>query len=185
MRLAQTHVWPALRNFDASASRTATSRSASSKTIKGALPPNSKLTFLIVSADCFIRIRPTSVEPVKVILRTVGLVVSSSPMAGASMPLTMLITPFGMPARSARTARAKAESGVCSAGFNTAAQPAARPGANLRVIMAFGKFHGVIAPKTPIGCFNTMMRLSVIWGCRISPEMRRPSSPNQSMKDAP
>jgi len=46
------------------------------------------------------------------------------------------------------------------AGFTTTGQPAARAGAHLRVIMAFGKFHGVIAATTPIGSFTTTMRLS-------------------------
>jgi hypothetical protein len=30
----------------------------------------------------------------------------------------------------------------------------------LRVIIAFGKFHGVIAAVTPMGCFSTTIRLS-------------------------
>ena len=49
-RFAQTHVWPVLRNFDAIAPSTAASRSASSKTSSGALPPSSSETFLIVPA---------------------------------------------------------------------------------------------------------------------------------------
>lgn len=49
-RLAQTQVWPALRNFDASAPSTALSRSASSKTINGALPPSSSDTFDVFGA---------------------------------------------------------------------------------------------------------------------------------------
>ena len=69
-------------------------------------------------------------------------------------------TPFGMPARSARTPMTKAESGVSAAGRATKEQPAANAGAALRVIIAFGKFHGVIDAATPIGCFRTMMRLS-------------------------
>ena len=78
-RFAQTHVWPVLRNFDAIAPSTAASRSASSKTRSGALPPSSSETFLIVPAHFAISSRPTSVEPVNVSLRTVGFVASSSP----------------------------------------------------------------------------------------------------------
>src|SRR5579883_2461095 len=70
IRLAQTHVCPELRNFDAIAPRTAASKSASSKTIKGALPPNSSETFFTVSAQAAIRRFPTAVEPVKESLRT-------------------------------------------------------------------------------------------------------------------
>ena len=64
-------------------------------------------------------------------------------------------TPGGMPARVASSATANAESGVCSAGLITTGQPAANPGAILRVIMAIGKFHGVIAAHTPIVCLMT------------------------------
>ncbi len=49
-RLVQTQVWPALRYFEATAPATAASRSASSNTINGALPPSSMLVFLMVGA---------------------------------------------------------------------------------------------------------------------------------------
>jgi len=48
---------------------------------------------------------------------------------------------------------------VSRLGFKTMVQPAER-GADLRVIMALGKFHGVIAAHTPIGSLMTTMRLS-------------------------
>ena len=70
----------------------------------------------------------------------------------------MLKIPFGMPARSASTASASAESGVSAGGLMTMGQPAASAGPHLRVIIALGKFHGVIAATTPIGCFSTTMR---------------------------
>jgi hypothetical protein len=38
-------------------------------------------------------------------------------------------------------------------------QPAAKAGAALRVIIALGKFHGVIAATTPTGSLKTRMRL--------------------------
>ncbi|MBB5570839.1 hypothetical protein GGI58_006010 [Rhizobium lentis] len=94
---------------------------------------------------------PTRVEPVKVIIRTNGLDVISAPMAFAS-PVTTFKTPSGMPARAASSAKAKAENGVNSEGFSTTEQPAAKAGADFRVIMAAGKFHGVMAATTPIGC---------------------------------
>ncbi len=49
-RLAQTQVWPVLRYLLAIAPSTAASRSASSKTMNGALPPSSRLSFFIVPA---------------------------------------------------------------------------------------------------------------------------------------
>ncbi|EXI69825.1 MAG: hypothetical protein AW08_00318 [Candidatus Accumulibacter adjunctus] len=65
-----------------------------------------------------------------------------------------------MPARSASSASASADSGVASAGLRTIVQPAASAGPALRVIIAAGKFHGVIAAQTPIGSLLTRTRLS-------------------------
>jgi hypothetical protein len=41
----------------------------------------------------------------------------------------------------------------------TTGQPAASAGATLRVIMAMGKFQGVMAAHTPMGCLSTSSRL--------------------------
>ncbi|MNG13593.1 hypothetical protein D3C84_972810 [compost metagenome] len=101
-------------------------------------------------------------------MRTIGLLVSSLPMSPA-LPETTLNTPAGMPARWASSARAKAENGVCEAGLSTMVQPAARAGPALRVIIAAGKFHGVIAAVTPIGCLITIRRLSGWWPGITSP----------------
>ena len=49
------------------------------------------------------------------------------------------------------------------------AQPAASAGAALRVIIALGKFQGVIEAATPIGCFMTVIRLSRWWPGIVSP----------------
>jgi hypothetical protein len=105
---------------------------------------------------------PTSVEPVKPSLRTAGFEVISSPMTGASSasPVTIEKTPGGSPASSASAATASAEWGVCSAGFSTIVQPAASAGADFRVTIADGKFHGVIPAVTPTASFVTRMRLS-------------------------
>ncbi len=152
-----------LRYFEASAPSTAWSRSASSKTMNGALPPSSSETFFTVVAHCAISCLPTAVEPVKENFRTSGFWVSSRPTSLARVVVTTLNTPLGRPARSASSARASAESGVSSAGLITKAQPAAMAGAALRVIMALGKFHGVMAVTTPIGCFSVRMRLPAAW----------------------
>jgi hypothetical protein len=157
MRLAHTQVWPELRYLQATAPATAASRSASSKTMKGALPPSSSETFFTVAAHCAISSLPTSVDPVKESLRTVGLPVSSAPIS-PERPVTTLTTPLGIPARLASSASASADSGVWDAGRMTTGQPAASAGAHLRVIMAAGKFQGVIEATTPIGCLNTTMR---------------------------
>ena len=74
MRLAQTQVWPVLRNFDAIAPSTAASRSASSNTMNGALPPSSSDDLLHrARRTARISCLPISVEPVNVNLRTIGL----------------------------------------------------------------------------------------------------------------
>ncbi|KPC50734.1 hypothetical protein WG78_16810 [Amantichitinum ursilacus] len=179
-RLAHTQVWPLLRYLEPMAPCTAASRSASSNTINGALPPSSIDIFLMVGALCSISLAPTSVLPVKVILRTMGLAVSSPPIS-VDEPVSTLKMPAGTPARSASTASASADSGVCVAGFSTIGQPAASAGPTLRVIIAAGKFHGVIAAVTPIGCFNTRMRRSLLGGAMMSPSIRRASSANHSI----
>jgi len=62
-----------------------------------------------------------------------------------------------------------AEYGVAVAGLTTMVQPAASAGPALRVIMALGKFQGVIAAHTPIGSLITTMRLSVPCAGMVSP----------------
>src|SRR5215472_4462850 len=127
--------------------------------MKGALPPSSSESFFTVPAHCAISTLPISVEPVKVSLRTVGFEVISAPISVA-LPVTQEKTPLGTPARSASSHKARAENGVWLAGFSTIVQPAASAGPHLRVIIAAGKFHGVIAAQTPIGSLMTTTRLS-------------------------
>ena len=107
-RLAQTQVWPEFRYLDWMAPATAASMSASSKTMNGALPPSSIDTRFMVAAAAAVSALPTAVDPVKVILRTSGLDISSAPMARAG-PVTMLSTPAGTPASSAIIPQAIAE----------------------------------------------------------------------------
>ena len=152
MRLVQTQVCPQFRNLVAMQSITAASISASSNTINGALPPSSRDTFLTPSAHCFIRVLPTGVEPVNVNLPILGCWVSTVPISRELLPTTTLITPFGIPARSASSHIASADSGVSVAGLITMVQPDPRAGPALRAIIAFGKFQGVIQPTTPTGC---------------------------------
>ena len=92
-------------------------------------------------------------------LRTTGFEVSSAPISPEE-PVSTLNTPGGNPARSASSASARAEYGVCDAGLATSVQPTASAGPALRVIMAAGKFHGVIDAHTPTGSLTTTMRLS-------------------------
>jgi len=73
------------------------------------------------------------------------------------------------PARSANSHKANAEQGVAVAGFSTIVRPAADAGPAFRVIIAAGKFHGVIAAQTRIGSLVTTMRLSVMCAGIVSP----------------
>ena len=162
----------------------ASSRSASSNTMNGALPPNSIVVRLRVGAHCSSSSLPTAVLPVKLSLRTSGLPVSSAPIS-CGLPTTTLKQPAGKPARSASSAMASADSGVSSAGLTTTVQPAASAGATLRAIIALGKFQGVIAATTPTG-----WRMQTARVCGVAPENTSPSarlacSANHSMNDAP
>ena len=74
---------------------TAPSRSASSNTTKGDLPPSSSESFLPVPAVASRMMRPTSVEPVKAILSIPGWRTISSPVRPS--PVRMLTTPGGQP----------------------------------------------------------------------------------------
>ena len=104
------------------------------------------------------------VEPVKEIFLTCLLVQSSSPTSAtfSSETETRFITPFGTPARCASSTKAVAEKGVVPAGFITTGHPAANAGATFLVIIAAGKFQGVIIPQTPIGCLIVIILLSAM-----------------------
>src|SRR5699024_10206987 len=92
--LAHTQVCPAFLNLLEIPPSVACSKSASSNTINGACPPNSIDIFFIVSADCFINCFPTSVEPVKVILRTSEESINTCVISLAD-PCNKLTTPLG------------------------------------------------------------------------------------------
>src|SRR6202051_4439824 len=151
MRLAQTQVWPMLRYFETIAPSTAASMSASLHTKNGALPPSSSPSFFTPTDACWYRILPTSVDPVKPTKRTAGCSHTTLPTA-EEVSVRILNTPRGTPAFSASATSASVVSGVSLAGLRTTVQPAASAGETLRVIIERGKFHGVIAPQTPIGC---------------------------------
>ena len=91
--------------------------SASLKTINGALPPNSIEILFTELAESFINILPTSVEPVKDIFLTEKLSHNSFPIGIGLLATNKLITPFGIPAFSAKYTNALADKGVCSAGL--------------------------------------------------------------------
>ena len=149
-----------LRYLDAIAPSTAASRSASSNTMNGALPPSSSETFLTVRRALRHQLladlgrageRELAHDRVRREL-------AADRAGGAGDDVEHALREC----RRARRARhsASAEYGVIDAGLITIVQPAASAGPALRVIIAFGKFHGVIAAHTPIGCLITTMRRS-------------------------
>src|SRR5699024_820667 len=91
-------------------------------------------------------------------------------------PMIKLATPAGNPALSIHSKSLIALAGVWLAGFSTTVHPAANAGANFRVIIETGKFHGVIAATGPTGWLTTWIRLLVEDAGTMSPETRLASS---------
>ena len=137
--------------------------------MNGALPPSSSETFLTWSAHWRMSSLPTSVEPVKPSLRTIGFEVISRPITGASSasPVTMESTPGGSPALLAQLGHGeRRERRLLGRLQHHRAARRRAPGAALRVTIAAGKFQGVIPAVTPTGSFVTRMRRSGV-GCGI------------------
>ena len=121
--------------------------------MKGAFPPSSMETFFIVPAASLVIIFPTRVLPVKLIFLTIGLV-ASSVAASRSLVGTTWTQSAGIPASTANLTNAKHEYGVSLGGLMTTEHPAANAGAIFLVIIAAGKFQGVMMPHTPTGCLR-------------------------------
>lgn len=131
---------------------TASSRSASSITIAGALPQ-----FQAHFGDVFRRSRhnlsPAETLPVILTIATFGLPASSCPTV-SPRPSTRLNTPRGRPISSTILANAIALFGVNSLGLMTMVLPVKRAGAILRAMRKNGKFHGRMPVVTPSARLN-------------------------------
>src|ERR1700730_7871957 len=134
-------------NTTASSAR---SKSASSNTITGFLPPNSKCTRFKVGAPCHMIAEPVALSPTKPIALMAGCSVGALP-ASSPIPCTVLRTPSGTPACLTICASRSAVTGDHSAGLCTTVQRAASAGAIFQVDSMNGVFHGVITPPGPIG----------------------------------
>src|SRR5258706_5784820 len=134
-------------NTTASSAR---SRSASSNTITGFLPPSSKCTRFRLGAPCAMIAEPVALSPTKPIALIAGCSVNALP-ASSPIPCTVLRTPSGTPACFTSFAKRSAVTGDHSAGLWTTVQPAASAGAIFQVDSMNGVFHGVITPTGPIG----------------------------------
>ena len=143
-------VWPEAPNTPATAPFTACSRSASSNTRLGDLPPSSSVTFLRPGAAASFTFCPPMSPPVKATLAVSGWRTRGSPTSGPK-PVTTFTTPFGKPALSASLASSSSEAEVYSEGLMTMVFPAASAGAIFQVVSARGEFQGVMATTTPSG----------------------------------
>src|SRR3954453_7140639 len=175
-RLAAVQASPPLRILATIAPSRAASRSASSKTRNGALPPSSIEQLTTWSAASFSRIRQTSVDPVKDSLRTRASCSIAETTAPERRAGTTLTTPAGTPASSRILPISRAVSGGSDAGLSTTGQPAARAGPILRGAIAAGKFHGVTSTAIPTGWRTTRIRFAPDGAVVSSPEARTASS---------
>src|SRR5690625_4117565 len=111
---------------------------------------------------------PIRVEPVNVIFLTALLAINTS-VTTLDCAITRLNTPFGKPTSWKIFAISTADCGALLDGFNTIVHPAARAGATLRAIIDNGKFQGVMAPTTPMGCLITRILVSFELAGTVSP----------------
>ena len=179
------HDWPPLRSFAANAPSIARSRSASSNTISGALPPSSIEVRSTVSEASRSSVRPTSVEPVNDTLRTRSSRSTASLNCEAFEVVTTCTRSAGTPARRASSTAKIVVRGVRLAGLMTAEQPAASAGAILRVAIASGKFHGVMSTASPTGARRVTMLAPPSGASRKLPAGRTASSAYQRTKSLP
>ena len=159
-RLAHTQVWPVLRYLLWMAPVTAASRSASSSTRNGALPPSSSATFFTVPAHCAMSSLPTARRARE--RQLAHLVVAGELAADGDRIAGDHVEHARGNAGALRELRhGQRRVGRLRRGLaRRTCSPRRAPAPALRVIMAAGKFHGVIAATTPIGWRSTMMRLS-------------------------
>ena len=148
---------PALSNTAYGAVAAARSRSASANTMLALLPPSSRVTRFTWRAQSAISLLPTSVDPVKTILRTSSWSTSRWPTT-EPLPGSTWKTPSGSPASRASSPIRIAVSGVRSAGLAITGFPAARAGASPQPRIGMGKFHGTISPTMPTGSLNVTSR---------------------------
>ena len=145
-----TQLWPLAPKIPAIDPFTALSISASSKTINGDFPPNSKETSAKFSAEFLITCLAVAGPPVKLILWTRGWVVSVLPH-GSPWPEIIFTTPGGNPASSITLPNSNIAAEACSEAFKTTVLPAAKAGPILTATKNNCEFHGTMAATTPSG----------------------------------
>ena len=150
IRLPAAHRWPALLNAERRVQRTASSRSASSQTTSGFLPPSSRESFARRRPASTAISRPTALEPVKLITPTSGFEPGAPPPRGRSRGRYSRRHQAILLLRAIRPNRA-AVCGVSSADLRTAAFPQMRAGKTFHATLAIGVLAAMISPATPMG----------------------------------
>ncbi|MNR06596.1 hypothetical protein D3C85_1226710 [compost metagenome] len=141
---------------DAVMAVTASSRSASARTMAGALPPSSRFSLVMFGAAAAMIREPVPTLPVKLIRSMPAWLVSTLP-APAPVPLTTLNTPGGRSVSATSLANSKQLIGVSSLGLMTMVLPVISAGAILRAMRKNGKFHGKMPATTPSGLRSRKM----------------------------
>ncbi len=137
-RVAEVQSCPALKKPPILMPSITALRSASSKTMTGALPPSSRCTRLSVDAASRAMILPVAVSPVSETIATPGWRTRAAPTRSPA-PVTTLNTPGGkISSSSISSARRRAVRGVHSDGFNTTVLPAARAGPIFQAVIISG-----------------------------------------------
>src|SRR4029078_11720926 len=159
MRLPAAQRCPALEKAESHTHFTASSRSASSQTMRGFLPPSSSETFFSVLPHTSPIHLPTLVEPVKLTTSTFGCSTSGAPHS-VPYPCSTLSTPGGSAAWCSILANSQEVAGVSSAPLSTAALPQISAGNNFHATLAIGVLAAMISPATPQGWRTFMAYLS-------------------------
>lgn len=145
--MGRAQPWPVLLMAKAAQYGTTVSRSVSAKRRLADLPPSSNRTGLRLWAAVAMMRRAVAGPPVKEILSTPGCATSASPASPS--PVTTLITPSGIPASRARSAKSRAENGVDSAGLMTTVLLTASEGGTFIARDRAGEFQVMMWPMTP------------------------------------
>ncbi|SIK99695.1 Uncharacterised protein [Mycobacteroides abscessus subsp. abscessus] len=118
-------------------------------------------------------------------LRSLGSSINGPVSAEALVVGRIDSTPAGSPASANTWPSSSMVSGVSAAGLTIMVHPAASAGPILRVPMASGKFHGVMASVGPMGCLVTRIRPAPVGDEVYRPLMRTASSENQRRNSPP
>ena len=172
-RLVDVHHCPAQAKAALATLSTEMSRSASSRTTAGFLPPSSSCVRVRDLATLCCILFPVSVDPVNEIASTMGFVIISSPTVEPP-PVIRFRTPRGRPASIKRSTNAFPALGVKLAGFMTTVLPLINAGVHFRPGTLKGKFHGQMIETAPNGRRMAYAKTPFWADCAVSPHIESP-----------